>query len=121
MGFTTAGNASLPPYAQVAWFSSASRYFRQEITRRIIELLSGQTHSENISMSQPDNSISVAKIQQNFETTKDLAKKNCLLSYHSAPIAGASARQFVARNDGIQPGITAAKIRRKIDIASTFT
>ena len=34
-----------------------------------------------------------AKVQQNFETTKDLAKKNCLLSYHSALIAGASARQ----------------------------
>ncbi len=55
VGFTTAGNASLPPYAQVAWFSSASQPDRQEITRRIIELLSGQTHSENISMSQPDS------------------------------------------------------------------
>ena len=34
----------------------------------------------------------VAKVQQNFETTKDLAKKNCLLSYHSALIAGASVK-----------------------------
>ena len=35
-------------------------------------------------MSQPDNSISVAKVQQKPETTKDKEqKKNCLLSYHS--------------------------------------
>ena len=33
-----------------------------------------------------------AKVQQNSETTKDLAKKNCLLSYHSALIAGASVK-----------------------------
>jgi len=33
-----------------------------------------------------------AKIQQNSETTKDLAKKNCLLSYHSALIAVASVK-----------------------------
>lgn len=33
-----------------------------------------------------------AKVQQNFETAKDLAKKNCLLSYHSALIAGASVK-----------------------------
>lgn len=31
LGFTTAGNASLPPYAQIAWFSSASQPVRQEI------------------------------------------------------------------------------------------
>jgi hypothetical protein len=37
-------------------------------------------------------SISAAKVQQNFETAKDLAKKNCLLSYHSALIAGASVK-----------------------------
>ena len=36
-----------------------------------------------------------AKVQQNFETAKDLAKKNCLLLHHSAPIAGASARQLM--------------------------
>ena len=35
---------------------------------------------------------SVAKVQHNFETTKNLAKKNCLLSYHSALIAGASVK-----------------------------
>ena len=35
-----------------------------------------------------------AKVQQNSETTKDLAKKNCLLLHHSALIAGASARQL---------------------------
>jgi hypothetical protein len=33
-----------------------------------------------------------AKVQQNFETAKDLAKKNCLLSYHSELIAGASVK-----------------------------
>ena len=44
-------------------------------------------------MSQPDNSISAAKVQQNFETTKDKEqKKNCLLLHHSAPIAGASVK-----------------------------
>ncbi len=37
---------------------------------------------------------SAAKVQQNSETTKDLAKKNCLLLHHSALIAGASARQL---------------------------
>ena len=37
---------------------------------------------------------SVAKVQHNFETTKDLAKNNCLLLHHSALIAGASARQL---------------------------
>lgn len=35
---------------------------------------------------------SVAKVQHNFETTKDLAKKNCLLLHHSALIAGASVK-----------------------------
>ena len=35
---------------------------------------------------------SVAKVQRKSETTKDLAKKNCLLSYHSALIAGASVK-----------------------------
>ena len=38
--------------------------------------------------------FSTAKVQQNSETTKDLAKKNCLLLHHSALIAGASARQL---------------------------
>ena len=36
--------------------------------------------------------VSATKLQQNSETTKDLAKKNCLLSYHSALIAGASVK-----------------------------
>ena len=40
------------------------------------------------------NALDAAKLQNNSETTKDLAKKNCLLSYHSALIAGASARQL---------------------------
>ena len=38
------------------------------------------------------SSVDGAKIQQNSETTKDLAKKSRLLSYHSAPIAGASVK-----------------------------
>lgn len=33
-----------------------------------------------------------AKVRRKSETTKDLAKKNCLLSYHSALIAGASVK-----------------------------
>ena len=39
------------------------------------------------------NALDGAKVQQNFETTKDKEqKKNCLLSYHSALIAGASVK-----------------------------
>ena len=38
------------------------------------------------------NALDAAKVQKNFETAKDLAKKNCLLSYHSALIAGASVK-----------------------------
>lgn len=37
------------------------------LNEKKIELLSGQTHSENISMSQPDNSISVAKLLKDVE------------------------------------------------------
>jgi len=51
----------------------------------------GKVHLHRSSLS---DSKDVAKVQQNFETAKDLAKKNCLLSYHSALIAGASARQL---------------------------
>ena len=108
MGFTTAGNASLPPYTQVAWFSSASRYVRQEITRRIIELLSGQTHSENISMSQPDNSISVAKVQRKSETTKNKEKKTLDYLSISAPIAEARDNQEF---------ISAAKLQQNFETA----
>ena len=52
----------------------------------------GKVHLHRSSLS---DSKDVAKVQQNFETTKDKEqKKNCLLSYHSALIAGASARQL---------------------------
>ena len=51
----------------------------------------GKVHLHRSSLS---DSKDVAKVQQNFETTKDLAKKSRLLSYHSAPIAGASARRL---------------------------
>ena len=40
------------------------------------------------------NALDAAKVQQNSEITKDLAKKYCLLLHHSALIAGASARQL---------------------------
>ena len=42
----------------------------------------------------PQSDLSTAKVRRNSETTKDLAKKNCLLLHHSALIAGASARQL---------------------------
>lgn len=45
------------------------------LNEKKIELLSGQTHSENISMSQPDNSISVAKLQNNLETLANFLEK----------------------------------------------
>ena len=63
--FTTAGNASLPPYAQVAWFSSASQPVRQEITRRIIELMVGYLgNSVNSLSANAINSIPAAKIRR---------------------------------------------------------
>ena len=43
------------------------------------------------------NALDAAKLQNNSETTKDLAKKNCLLSYHSALIAGASVKAAADR------------------------
>ena len=73
-------------------------------------------------------SISAAKIQRKSEITKDLAKKDCLLSYHSALIAGASVRQLIenralagqservveTRSRNVNSSISAAKIRRKL-------
>jgi len=68
LGFTTAGNASLPPYVQIAWFSSASRCVRQEITRRIIELMVGYLgNSVNSLSANAINSIPAAKIRRNYQ------------------------------------------------------
>lgn len=43
------------------------------------------------------NALDAAKLQNKFENSKDLAKKNCLLSHHSAPIAGASVKAAADR------------------------
>ena len=56
--------------------------------------------------------VSAAKVQQNSETTKDLAKKNCLLSYHSAPIAGASVKAAPEDWRAVLPPIIAGVPRR---------
>ena len=68
-GLYNSGGRTLPPYAQVAWFSSASRCVRQEITRRIIELMVGYLgNSVNSLSANAINSIPAAKIHIIFET-----------------------------------------------------
>jgi len=70
-GWSKQGHRNSPPHFLpiVAWFSSASQPDRQEITRRIIELMVGYLgNSVNSLSANAINSIPAAKIHIIFET-----------------------------------------------------